>query len=183
MLLGAELVQPAFTTVEEYDPVTDTWTPKSPMQLARGFLSTSVVNGKIYAMGGVSGPNSFLPTVEEYDPVTDTWTMKNPMSTSRGGFCSSVVDNKIYVIGGGEQGFSAPMDSVKEYDPVTDTWKTGTAMLTARSLLSASTVNGKIYVIGGSLTALPSATPTDIVEEYDPSLDPTVPVELVSFTR
>jgi len=44
----------------------DTWTRKADMPTARASLSTSAVNGKIYAIGGV-GNNSVLSTVEEYD--------------------------------------------------------------------------------------------------------------------
>jgi RNA polymerase sigma factor (sigma-70 family) len=56
--------------VEEYDPVTDTWTKKKDMQTARMDLSTSVVNGKIYAIGGGLLWNVALNegVVEEYTP-------------------------------------------------------------------------------------------------------------------
>ena len=59
----------ALSTVEEYDPATDTWTEKTAMLTTRIALSTSVVNGKIYAIGGNErwlGPG--LITVEEYAP-------------------------------------------------------------------------------------------------------------------
>jgi N-acetylneuraminic acid mutarotase len=56
---------PFLSTVEEYDPATDTWIKKADMPTARS-CSTSVVNGKIYAIGGYDG-NRILSTVEEYD--------------------------------------------------------------------------------------------------------------------
>jgi hypothetical protein len=40
------------STVEEYDPKTNTWTKKANMPTPRVALSTSAVNGKIYAIGG-----------------------------------------------------------------------------------------------------------------------------------
>jgi hypothetical protein len=56
--------------VEEYDPATDTWTRKADMPTARDSLSTSVVNGKIYAIGGaMSGDGVSLSIIEEYDPA------------------------------------------------------------------------------------------------------------------
>ena len=55
----------------------DSWTTKTPMQEARGYLQVAVTNGKIYAIGG-SGP---IGTNEEYDPATDNWTAKSPMPT------------------------------------------------------------------------------------------------------
>jgi N-acetylneuraminic acid mutarotase len=53
--------------VEEYDPVTDKWTKKVDMPTGRKYLSTSVVNGKIYAIGGVGAGGVILSTVEEFD--------------------------------------------------------------------------------------------------------------------
>jgi hypothetical protein len=57
--------------VEEYDPVTDTWTMTADMPTARSGLATSTVNGKVYAIGGWIGnypPASAISTVEEYTP-------------------------------------------------------------------------------------------------------------------
>ncbi len=61
--------------VQEYDPLTDTWdATKTDMPTARISLTLSVVNGKIYAIGGDTIQCSIdLSTVEEYDPQTDTW--------------------------------------------------------------------------------------------------------------
>ena len=59
--------------VEVYDPVTDTWTEEADMEVPRDGLSASVVNGKIYAIGGWN-PNMdprTLSTVEEYTP--ESW--------------------------------------------------------------------------------------------------------------
>ena len=78
------------STLEVYDPTTDTWTTKADMPTARFFHSTSVVNGKIYAIGGAPYAEASVPTVEEYDPATDTWTRKADMPTSRGSLSTSV---------------------------------------------------------------------------------------------
>ena len=105
-----------FSTVEEYDPATDTWTTKSPMPTARGFHSANVVDGKIYIIGGsqASSPDrNHVLTVEVYDPATDTWTQKGEMPRSIGAGFSSVVDGKIYVFGG-----YGGAQRVDEYDPL-----------------------------------------------------------------
>lgn len=73
-----------------------TWTQKADMPTARWGLSTSLVDGKIYAFGGIGS----FKKVEEYDPATDTWTEKADMPTGRVFLASSAVDGKIYVIGG-----------------------------------------------------------------------------------
>ena len=122
------------------------------MPTARSGLSTSVVNGKIYAIGGQAGKagpggGPLLSTVEVYDPATDTWKKKADMPTARGWFSTSVVNGKIYAIGGGVGGLV--FSTVEVYDPATDTWTRKADMLAPRGGLSTSVVNGKIYAIGG----------------------------------
>jgi N-acetylneuraminic acid mutarotase len=160
--------------VESYDPVTDTWTKKADMPTARGGLSASVVDGRIYAIGGSSsyGYPVYLSTVEMFDPTTNTWTRKADMPITADGLSTSVVNGIIYAIGGyGSRGWSRP---VQAYDPATDTWTTKKAdMPTARWVLSTSAVNGIIYAIGG---AFDSGAPDNehslsTVEAYDPMTD------------
>jgi len=70
--IGGLTVNAALSTVEEYDPVTDTWTKKANMPTPRGDLCTAVVDNKIYAIGGVVLPVvNKLSTVEEYNSTTD----------------------------------------------------------------------------------------------------------------
>jgi hypothetical protein len=79
------------------------------------FSSTSVVDGIIYVIGGVSNEPAFS-TVEAYDPATDTWTEKTSMSRARGFLATSVVNGKIYAIGGRPTGHGANISTVEEYD-------------------------------------------------------------------
>jgi N-acetylneuraminic acid mutarotase len=124
-----------------------TWAQKADMPTPRRALSTSSVNGKIYAIGGASSEpeNVKLSTVEEYDPATDTWTRKADMPTARSSFSTSVVSGKIYAIGGSRDSGSV----VEEYDSATDTWMRKADMPTPRRWLATCAVNGKIYAIGG----------------------------------
>jgi N-acetylneuraminic acid mutarotase len=67
-VIGGTSGETAFSTVEAYDPATDTWTEKTSMPRARGTLATSVVGGKIYAIGGTPSTHGApMSTVEEYD--------------------------------------------------------------------------------------------------------------------
>ena len=143
-----------------------TWTKKTDMPTARMYLSSSVVDGKIYAIGGASRAEVGVSTVEEYDPITDTWITKTDMPTPRWGLSTSIVNGKIYAIGGAEGHPMSPLTTVEEYDPAIDTWTTKSPMPTARWGLSTSVVNGKIYAIGGGIPA-----GSKIVEEYDPETD------------
>ena len=154
--------------VEEYHPATDTWTRKADMPTARNALCVSVVDGRIYAIGGSDGIATPLDTVEEYNPETDTWTRKSDMPTVRYALSTSVVNGKIYAIGGSMGGFRA-LSTVEQYDPVTDTWTKKEDMPTARIHVSTSVVDGKIYAIGGVTGT--SASASRAVEQYDPATD------------
>lgn len=86
------------------------------MPTPRWCPSASVINGKIYVMGGSINESNGLSVVEEYDPTTDTWTEKADMPTARWYFSTSTVDGKIYAIGGNIGGNNYT-SSVEEYDP------------------------------------------------------------------
>ena len=161
------------STVEMYDPKTDTWERKADMPTPRSGVSTSVVNGKIYAIGGLElkkfeidvilndEPRKVkrrelkeLPTVEMYDPITDTWTQKANMPTPRN-TVTCVVDGKIYAIGGTafnniKKKKPWRLDTVEVYDPTTDTWAKAKEMNHARDGAAISVVDGKIYIMGGT---------------------------------
>jgi N-acetylneuraminic acid mutarotase len=154
------------STVEKYDPATDTWTTKSEMLTARGFHSASVVDGRIYIIGGSpSIPFSGVLALDVYDPATDTWTRKGNIPRARyTGSFTGVVDGKIYVMGGDGSG-----RRVDEYDPVTDAWTQKTNMPTYRTDQSTCVLDGKIYVLGGEVGSPYRGMVT--VDVYDPVTD------------
>jgi len=164
------------STVEEYDPATDTWTKKADMPAARDVVSTSVVNGKIYAIGGQS-ENQWpaFSTVEEYDPVTDTWTRKADMPAPRSALSTSVVNGKIYAFGGAARRGGAPESTLFQYDPAMDTWATEEDMPARMAGMSTNVVGGRIYIIGGTSASYPYSMRLSTVWEYDIGLRPPSP--------
>ena len=142
-----------------------TWATKTPMPTAREHLSTGVVNGVVYAVGGYNG--TVLTTVEAYDPVSDSWITKTPLPTLRAYESISVVNSILYVVGG-DYGHGI-LNTVEAYDPASDTWTGKASMPTARYLLSTSEVNGVIYAIGGTFDTSISGSALAKVEAYDPA--------------
>ncbi len=145
-------------TVEEYNPATNQWTPKTGMRIARGGLSSSAVDGIIYAIGGEVQRWWSRKHVEAYDPVADSWVRKADMLTARARFTTIAADGKIYAM---------DHQSVEAYDPVADVWQESAAVPTKRNALRASVVGGVIYVIGGW-----DGDPEkylQVVEAYDPA--------------
>jgi N-acetylneuraminic acid mutarotase len=157
----------AFTTVEAYNPVSNTWTTETPLPTSRN-LAAAVAgpDGLLYVIGGNDGvTNSLLKSVLAYDPRAQTWTEKADMPMSRGSHAAALgADGRIYVLGGfsDEAQLGTELDSVIAYDPKTDTWTTLQSMHNGRASGGAALgADGKIYAIGG--------TTTKSVEAYDPA--------------
>jgi N-acetylneuraminic acid mutarotase len=119
----------ALTTVEVYDPTTDTWTQASDMPWPKYGHSASVIDGKMYIIGGQDQESvklwqegqidegqmdELFSIVYVYDPAADTWTTaaRHPFVTTA--HAAGVVDGKIYTIGGVR---NDPYSIVYEYDP------------------------------------------------------------------
>lgn len=146
--------------VEVYDPATDAWTTKSPMQNSRKFFSTASVNNKIYVFGGYKNQN-FIRSVEEYDPATDKWVSKANLKEAKYGMSTAVLNNKIYIIGGFDGTYSRV---IEEYDPDSDSYIERMSMQYSRAYSTAGVLNDKIYVMGGFC----DPNILDKVEEYSP---------------
>lgn len=152
------------------------WTKKADMPTGRWELSTCVVDGKIFAIGGAIFLQA-VSIVEVYDPATDTWFTKSDMPTARQALSTSVVNGKIYAIGGGllEASFSSgkSLSTVEEYDPACDKWTKKSEMPNERGWHSSIVLDGKIYIIGGCDTPGGPSMGKEIltVDVYDPVAD------------
>jgi N-acetylneuraminic acid mutarotase len=140
-----------------------TWSIKSAAPTGRMHAPATVVNGKIYLVGGSQG--GFNPTnlpTEIYDPVTDTWTSGAPVGFVAAGVAAAI-NGKIYHAGGcNNADCNSPTNALRIYDPSTDTWTSGAPMPTARGIVTGGAINGKLYVTAG-------VTNSAVVEIYDPA--------------
>lgn len=154
--------------VEVYDPLTDTWETKCSMNIRRIGLSASVVDGKIFVMGGRTGEAVYeVAATEVYDPATDTWSTANQIPTPVTNYVSAVVNHKIYIIGG-----AVGLSLTQIYDAETDTWSTGASMPTGVDSAAAGVITDtegkqKIYVIGGKQ----NLDAVNLTQIYDPETD------------
>ena len=182
---GGPANQVVTSTVEQYDPATDTWIKKASMRTPRTFFGAGVVNGKIYGIGGYGSGGGHLSSVEEYDPVADTWTTRAPMPTVRDHLSCGVVDGKIYAIGGLTKSSTVCTPAVEEYDPATDTWTRKADMPSGRGEMACSTVDGIIYIIGGCPTGGTglAGRAVSTVEAYDPATDAWTTKANMQFAR
>ena len=179
--------------VLEYDPTTDKWSAKKTMPRPADHMAVAESRGKIYVFGGTSterpgevGPSNFqLNDSWEYDPAADSWKSLAPIPSRRNAAAAAEAAGKIYVIGGSQLAEGAPNPGPADnllvagtneaYDPATNRWESHRAMPTPRNHPAIGVVGGKIYLIGGRLATANVAnfvaSPTDVVEEYDPATD------------
>lgn len=99
------------STVEEYNPNTNTWiTNKSSMSIPRSTFGASLnANGNIYVVGGNVGdpgaqPDVQTDIVEEYNFITDTWIIKSPLPIAIDDIGLVLGNNnRVYMMGGRTQ--------------------------------------------------------------------------------
>jgi len=173
----------ALSTVEMYNPSSNTWSTVASLQTARyNFGATSgPCHGNtsatcLYAMGGYN--SGYLTSVEMYTPSSNSWSYVASLGTARyllgathGPCQGNTSATCLYAIGGyaGGQGY---LNSVEMYNPGSSNWSTVTSLHTARNGLGAT--NGPcqgnisttcLYANGGD----DNGTVLSSVEMYDPA--------------
>jgi N-acetylneuraminic acid mutarotase len=146
-------------TVEEYDPVSNTWRERSAMPTPRNHAAIGVVNGKIYVIGGRVGAAfiglaSDISVVEEYDPATDQWSgPRARMPIARSAIGAGVDGGRIYVAGGEYQDphMMATFRAVEAYDPASNTWTEMPPMPVSRHGLAVGVIGNRLHVISGDV--------------------------------
>ena len=108
--------------LNEYDPITDTWTAKTSYpatQYEGGQLAFSA-NGKGYLVFAFAFSAPIYP-LWEYDPATDSWSQKTdiPWVSGTSGVNSFSIDEKGYV----GMNDSHEWPEFFRYLPITDTWE------------------------------------------------------------
>lgn len=141
---------PGYSSLEVYDPLTDTWdVSRAPMPVALSVAGGAAVNGKFYVAGGNNGSNSELRGTNLlgiYDPAIDKWEIGAPLPTAREGLGLEVVHGVLYAIGG--IAYHEESNLVEAYDPIQNIWSTKAALPIARVYLQPVAINGLIYVAG-----------------------------------
>jgi N-acetylneuraminic acid mutarotase len=134
-----------------YEPGRDEWSSLASLSESREHTAATVLDGKIYALGGRWADSGELTSVEVYDPVTDSWTSASSLQTARGGFAAVTVNERIYALGGEVlTGANHALASVEIYDPQRGVWEFGPDLPLPLHGIPAVNADGTIYVLGGA---------------------------------
>ena len=88
-------------TLDIYDPRTDTWSLGPPMPTARAGAAGTMVDRKLFVVGGFDGQLESVHTVvESYDPESNLWEAQVRIPTARVFSGAGVLDDTLYVVGG-----------------------------------------------------------------------------------
>lgn len=148
------------SSVEEYDPSTNSWRFVAALPRPRHHAAAVVLGQHIYVIGGFE--SLFFDaksTVYRYDTRTDQWSEVAPLPFPRAALAAATIDGKIYAAGG----VPGSGRDLHVYDAGIDRWTVLAPMPTGREHLAAATIGGKLYVAGGRLFANSNA-----FERYDP---------------
>ena len=145
---------------ERYDPSTNTWETLNSMSVARAGVSSTVLKGKLYAIGGEG-----LSSVEVFDQNTGSWTAGVDLPSEVNGGTAITVSDKIYLVGG-KNSSNQDTNQVLSFDPITNQWTAKANMPTARHGAKLVWFENRIWAIG-----FQNGSNTNKVESYDPVTD------------
>jgi glucose/arabinose dehydrogenase/N-acetylneuraminic acid mutarotase len=96
------------SSVEVYDPSTNSWAPRASMPTGRRTMVVGTLRGRVQVLGGeIASNGDAFAANEEYDPATDTWRTLRPLPTPRHGAVAATIGGTVYVAGGGPRGGAA----------------------------------------------------------------------------
>jgi N-acetylneuraminic acid mutarotase len=158
---------PAFlSSVEVYDPDTDSFAPGPPLPVPLHHTTATAVAGKLYVIGGWSDFFATpLDVVYELDPQQGSWVAKTAMPTARGSPAAAALGGRIYVAGGW------PSDRSQDfavYDPADDSWQTLPDLPSGRNHLGLAAAAGRIYAVGGRTSLSAGVGNVASLDAYDP---------------
>jgi N-acetylneuraminic acid mutarotase len=137
------------------------WRELAHMPDGRQELATAVLNGKVYAIGGLDETQPVgqaTNTVNVYNPATNTWAPAAPLPIVNQHNAAATAAGKLYA-------FAGQSRFTYVYDPANDSWTQVATMPLGQALTpAAGVINDKIYVAGGSPTG-------QLLQIYDPATD------------
>ncbi|MFC9590863.1 Kelch repeat-containing protein [Streptomyces sp. NPDC056944] len=158
------------------------WTVTAPLLRARRMHTlTPLADGRVLAVGGITGPQAYPPpalaTAELYDPVTATWTATGDLHEARHSHAAArLPDGRVLVAGGQrprDTRAQRTLASVELYDPETGVWTPAREMGDARWHHQAVLLHdGRVLVVGGLTDIGRTRSRTlGLCELYDPTAD------------
>lgn len=176
----------ASATHHVYDERTGKWSLVAPFPVPTSHMAMTVMNGRLYALGGFDdivhiGPQRGFYV---YDPATDAWKALPPLAVPRGSVALAAVGGKLHALGGrlSDRVIDVPTpDGVLKvgmhtstlheiFDPAKGVWTTAAALPgPSRDHMGVAVIDGRIHVFGGRINDFSDLL--DRHDVYDPATD------------
>jgi N-acetylneuraminic acid mutarotase len=154
------------TSMELYDPSSDTWVTGSVMPAGTQGFGAALINFKVYVFGGT------VPIYSCFDLLQSKWTNITASPNYHLSFGQpAIVNGKIYMFGGLKESLTASSNMVEMYDPATDSYDLMATMPSSRHNPAIAVMNNKVYVIGGASRTNTTDVTKNTLEVYDPGSD------------
>jgi N-acetylneuraminic acid mutarotase len=152
-------------TVTAFIPETHVWKTLSPMATCRRGAAITILNDKLFAIGGSDGKQA-LHSLEMYDIENDSWSSYPSMNEARSSVACEVLNDEIYAVGGYD-GHTQCLSSVEKFSVKRGTWTYVSSMMTSRSMLGVAVIDGVLFAIGGydGSSDIPLCERYDVIED------------------
>jgi N-acetylneuraminic acid mutarotase len=155
LIVGGMTENTVLSSVERYDPQTETFTEVAPLRIPRArHTAVRLDDGTVLVIGGAtqfSHPTPITETVERFDPNSNSWTTMAPMNMKRWFHTTTKLqDGRVLVVAGAGIGSTPDERRAEIYDPAANSW-TLTGSTRASHIRGTATLllDGKVLVAGG----------------------------------
>src|SRR5881296_3543398 len=116
LALGAMALLPAASSAQ------GVWESRANYPIEATEVSAAAINGKVYALCGLTAAGGSTNSLFIYDPFSDAWRRGAPIPIDGADHCNvAAVGGKLYLLGG--LGALALSANTYEYDPASDRWQ------------------------------------------------------------
>lgn len=158
---GANASNAPTATVQAYNAITDSWSYRKSLPLARAWTNGATpIAGRLYVSGGYNKNTLFV-----YDPGANSWTRRANMPTVAFYGAQGVINGLLYVYAGGTLGTTPGGHGFWRYNPATNRWVTLKSPRFGHAFPGSGVIGGKFYLAGGESDGARTAN----VEVYNPA--------------
>ncbi|MEK2687856.1 Kelch repeat-containing protein [Bdellovibrio sp. GT3] len=145
----------SITTVQAYDPSTNSFSTKAPMALGRYQAAAAVLpSGNVLLTGGWASTGSMTATTEIYNVSANTWSAGPSLSGNRRAHGAIGLPSGKILVTSGVSNLTVPSIAAKAseiYDPATNSWSVDPIAIEAGHSLGTllKLPDGRILIAGG----------------------------------
>lgn len=170
--IGGRNTDGLLATTESYQPSTNSWQLRAPMDMPRCCHASAVLPSRDILVTGGYVNCAYSRSVACYNVQSDTWSEQAQLEVPRGWHCSTTVGGKVYVVGGSRLGPSGERVDVlitEVFSPENGQWSRAASLPMGVSTAGLAPLGDQLYLVGGwneSEKRYKAA-----VQRYDPGTD------------